>query len=301
MEYLHHHGIVHGNLSTWTCLLDSSWTVKVVGWAENSMLESERLLRLNINTSYESLVKVPPDVLMRMIFVHPDLLVKKSKTLTKLAPSIDAYSFGVMMIEIGTRMPLWMNKAGTVGWAQCVYDHCHGEDLRAEIFANDGRDRMPVEMTTMASQLLRTDGSSMTFSQITKNLKRASRAKGASIVDTLLSVMEEHATNLDDLIKQKTTEATSLNNEIDRILGQLLPFSIGQKLRKGEVVQPEYFENCTVLSASIVSFTKLVGELMPYQAIKILNNLCTDFDHIIGRHDVYKVEATGKRNFQKSI
>lgn len=297
VEYLHQHGIVHGNLSTWTCLLDSSWTVKVACWAENHMLETERLLRPVVNVSYDSLAKYPTDALMRMAFVHPDLLVnnrQSPKALTKLTPNFDAYSFGVMLIEIGTRAPLWMSKAAIQGWAKCVFDHCRGGDMISEMFANDGRDRMPVEMTQIASQLLRTDGSSQSFSSISRSLKRSVKGKGKSIVDILLSVVEEHANTLEDAVKQKTAEVNSLTTEMDRLLSQALPQAIATQLRKGESVEPEHFDSCTVLFANIISFTELANELMPYQVVKVLNALYAEFDSVLGRQDVYKVETIGK-------
>lgn len=71
-----------------------------------------------------------------------------------------------------------------------------------------------------------------------------------------------------------------------------MPANIIQKLNKNETVVERY-RLVSVFFSDIVGFTSLAGEMSPLQVMRMLNELYSEFDKIVEKHGVYKVETIG--------
>jgi class 3 adenylate cyclase len=47
----------------------------------------------------------------------------------------------------------------------------------------------------------------------------------------------------------------------------------------------------TIFFSDIVGFTNMAGQMRPVQVMKLLNELYTEFDKLVAKHKVYKVEV----------
>lgn len=79
------------------------------------------------------------------------------------------------------------------------------------------------------------------------------------------------------------------------LLYKIMPTDAIQKLNRGQTVI-ERFNIVTIFFSDIVGFTSLCGEMRPVQVMKMLNELYMQFDKIVEKHGVYKVETIGYVN-----
>lgn len=64
---------------------------------------------------------------------------------------------------------------------------------------------------------------------------------------------------------------------------------MAEKLKTGQVVEPEEFSNVTIYFSDIVGFTTIAGHCSAVQVVDLLNDLYTCFDATINAYNVYKV------------
>uniref|UniRef100_A0A8B9RE61 Guanylate cyclase n=1 Tax=Astyanax mexicanus TaxID=7994 RepID=A0A8B9RE61_ASTMX len=114
-----------------------------------------------------------------------------------------------------------------------------------------------------------------------------------SILNNLLSRMEQYANNLENLVEERTQAYLEEKRRAENLLYQILPHSVAEQLKRGETVQAEAFDSVTIYFSDIVGFTSMSAESTPLQVVTLLNDLYTCFDAIIDNFDVYKVETIG--------
>lgn len=87
-----------------------------------------------------------------------------------------------------------------------------------------------------------------------------------------------------------------LNHEYQRsqeLLENILPKSVAEQLKDGDIVTAESRKAVTLLFADIVGFTRLSGELPPTEVVELLNRVFSNFDDIVERHGLEKIKTIG--------
>ncbi|CAI8042962.1 Soluble guanylate cyclase 88E, partial [Geodia barretti] len=81
----------------------------------------------------------------------------------------------------------------------------------------------------------------------------------------------------------------------DELLYQMIPKSIADKLRSGQppLSTCQEFNSVSILFSDIVSFTPMCTRLGPMQVVCVLNSMCTAYDRLCEKYNVYKVEMIG--------
>jgi adenylate cyclase len=79
----------------------------------------------------------------------------------------------------------------------------------------------------------------------------------------------------------------------ERLLLNILPQPIAERLKHGERNIAERFAEVTVLFADIVDFTLLANETDPEDLVTLLNELFSRFDRLAERHGLEKIKTIG--------
>lgn len=79
----------------------------------------------------------------------------------------------------------------------------------------------------------------------------------------------------------------------ERLLLNVLPRSIAERLKRGESNIAQGHADVTVMFADIVGFTKMTEELSPVETVKILNEVFSMFDEIADKYGVEKIKTIG--------
>jgi class 3 adenylate cyclase len=79
----------------------------------------------------------------------------------------------------------------------------------------------------------------------------------------------------------------------DRLLLNVLPRPIADRLKQGETGIVDSFSEVTVLFADIVGFTRLSLELPPARVVRLLDEVFTAFDDLASQHGLEKIKTIG--------
>src|SRR5213083_1770157 len=99
--------------------------------------------------------------------------------------------------------------------------------------------------------------------------------------------------NAHELIARVRTHLTldRLHRENERLLLNVLPASIANKLKQQVGIIAERFDDASVLFADIVGFTPLSARLTPAELIESLNRVFSGFDELADRHKLEKIKT----------
>ena len=108
--------------------------------------------------------------------------------------------------------------------------------------------------------------------------------------------------------KQKNDELQAVANLLDaektrisNLLSEMLPLSVSAQLLKGIEVEPEIFDDVTILYFDIVGYTKIASQVQNLEIVSLLNQLYNSIDAVIEQYNVYKVETVGNYETKKAI
>jgi len=88
-------------------------------------------------------------------------------------------------------------------------------------------------------------------------------------------------------------ERERLARENERLLLNILPEPIAQRLRDGEPLIADRFDDVTLLFADIVEFTRLSSTMSAPELVGVLNDVFTVFDGLVERYGLEKVKTIG--------
>ncbi|XP_062845261.1 atrial natriuretic peptide receptor 2 [Trichomycterus rosablanca] len=279
MNYLHNSYIgSHGNLKSSNCVVDSRFVLKITDYGLASF-----------RSSYEN--EDCHELYARKLWTAPEMLIY-DRPPPQGTPRGDVYSFGIILQEIALRNgPFYVEgmdlspkeiiqkvRNGQKPYFRPTTDNtCHCEELTTlmeNCWAEDPTERPD-------------------FSHIKIFISKLNKEGSTSILNNLLSRMEQYANNLEKLVEERTQAYLEEKRRAENLLYQILPHSVAEQLKRGETVQAEAFDSVTIYFSDIVGFTSMSAESTPLQVVTLLNDLYTCFDAIIDNFDVYKVETIG--------
>ena len=113
---------------------------------------------------------------------------------------------------------------------------------------------------------------------------------GANVIGMFASYNLERYTRMDFLQKYIIQ---AQRDQADKLLFNILPERIAEKLKKSNETIAEEFSSASVLFADIVNFTPISASFDPLEVVEMLNELFSHFDELVDKHSVEKIQVAG--------
>jgi class 3 adenylate cyclase len=113
---------------------------------------------------------------------------------------------------------------------------------------------------------------------------------GANIIGIFTSYNLERYTRR-DFLQKHAMEAQ--RDQSDKLLYNVLPERIAEKLKRSSETIAEEFSSASVLFADIVNFTPISARFGPLEVVDMLNELFSHFDELVDKYSVEKIQIAG--------
>ncbi|XP_069748930.1 retinal guanylyl cyclase 2-like isoform X2 [Narcine bancroftii] len=275
MRYLHHRDYVHGNLKSRNCVVDGRFVLKVTDYGFIDVAKAQCIP-----------LEEPPAE--EFFWTSPEILRKPNPLMNGTFKG-DIYSFSIIMQEVVVRGPPYC--MFQMSEEEIIQNIKKPPPLLRPIITSD---QAPMECIQLMKQCWNElPERRPSFDEVFDNFKNINKGRKTNIIDSMLRMLEQYSSNLEDLITERTEELEIEKQKTDKLLTQMLPQSVSESLKTGCTVEPEYFDQVTLYFSDIVGFTTISAMSEPIEVVDLLNDLYTLFDAVLENHDVYKVETIG--------
>jgi class 3 adenylate cyclase len=108
-----------------------------------------------------------------------------------------------------------------------------------------------------------------------------------------LGMLSDTFNSMTKSIREKTELIEQKNAENERLLLNILPGAIAERLKEGEKSIADGFAEVTVLFADVVGFTAFSAHTPATELVSLLNDLFSRFDSASQRHGIEKIKTIG--------
>ncbi len=102
-----------------------------------------------------------------------------------------------------------------------------------------------------------------------------------------------YAESLEQKVQQRTAELGRKNEENLRLLLNILPASIAERLKDGERIIADTCSEVSIVFADIVGFTNISTRIPAQQVVELLSKLMSEFDLLVLKHGIEKIKTIG--------
>jgi class 3 adenylate cyclase len=105
--------------------------------------------------------------------------------------------------------------------------------------------------------------------------------------------LRARAEELERLVALRTKELAAEKEVSERLLLNVLPAPIAERLKRGESKIADSFDAVTVAFADLVGFTQLSARMSAEDLVKLLNEIFSAFDRLSAEHGLEKIKTIG--------
>ncbi|MEG3881122.1 adenylate/guanylate cyclase domain-containing protein [Microcoleus sp. herbarium7] len=139
------------------------------------------------------------------------------------------------------------------------------------------------KISDFESQVYRRDGSIIWISENTYTVR-----------DRYGNLLYYEGTVEDITTRKQAEAALRLEQEkSDRLLLNILPQPIAERLKQDQSIIADTFAEVTVLFADIVGFTQISAQISPPELVSLLNDIFSTFDRLAEKHGLEKIKTIG--------
>jgi len=115
----------------------------------------------------------------------------------------------------------------------------------------------------------------------------------SAMVYVLLWYFSREKGKLRDAIEQQSHAVSAERDLADRLLLNILPEPIADRLKRQETNIADGHADVTVMFADIVNFTQMSEEMSPNETVHLLNDIFSEFDNLVERYGIEKIKTVG--------
>jgi class 3 adenylate cyclase len=109
----------------------------------------------------------------------------------------------------------------------------------------------------------------------------------------MAEIIQQHSENLEHLIDERTKELYAEKQTSERLLLNVLPAPIAERLKREQGVIVDGFDQVSVIFADIVGFTAMSASTTPERLVAMLDELFSVFDDLAEVHGLEKIKTIG--------
>ncbi|HEY5982956.1 MAG TPA: adenylate/guanylate cyclase domain-containing protein [Anaerolineales bacterium] len=94
------------------------------------------------------------------------------------------------------------------------------------------------------------------------------------------------------LIEEQRSAQENLHKQADQLLLNILPVTVAERLKRGEVIA-DLYDEASILFADVVNFTPFSSHLVLHDLVAVLNDLISEFDIMAKDHGLERIKTTG--------
>lgn len=268
LQFLHANSLVHGHLTTESCLLDTRWTVKISDW-EVGLVKSCVSPEIDDHmVSQSQLYSVHEDEnkkALRNFFTAPEVIKSHFKDTPTTAS--DVYSFAICLHEIFTRDEPFSEHAESIA----------PREVLVLILMNNLRPMPTEEIPGKVRQIMEISWadnpeSRPTASQVAGMMKKANPGK-RSVMDSMMETLEEYAVHLEKTIEEKATELELVKQSALHSKSSLLPKWLAEKISNHEIIRSMNLYRSCIACVGFSGLSAIVETSGADIAVDILNEI----------------------------
>uniref|UniRef100_A0A914D549 guanylate cyclase n=1 Tax=Acrobeloides nanus TaxID=290746 RepID=A0A914D549_9BILA len=236
----------HGHLTSKCCLVDDRWQVKVEYYGLKSIKTSE------------------PKTMKSLLWTAPEII--RNSNLVGTKPG-DIYSFAIICAEVVTRKAPWNLAEIFLSEEELIYRVKKGgvNPLRPTLNVDPSLELNPSLLHLIRDCWAEEPDVRPKIYVVRSLLKAMQSGQSNNLMDHVFNMLEQYASNLEQEVEERTKELVAEKKKSDILLYRMLPKAVADKLKLGQVVEPEAYDQVTVFFSDVVSFTTLSSRCTPLQ------------------------------------
>ncbi|CAI5452085.1 unnamed protein product [Caenorhabditis angaria] len=313
LEYLHsNQGLgYHGALTSYNCVIDSHWILKLSGFGVNDFIVKWRKAGLVYTSDGTPVIsstqlhyyapeirrtwRVNPDESTTPAPTTPATTAKNEEPNGGLTSAVmrraDMYSFGAVLFEIlFNKKIIDLEDSTNDPYRLIDEDHETIVPLYPEI-PND-QDVHP-DLISLLHRCFNGQPTERPDTSLARKITSSILKMSGSLVDQMMKNMESYTSGLEKMVESRTRQLAVEQERANNLLSQLLPQAVAEELKAGKRISAADYESTTILYSDIVGFTSLCSESEPMEVVELLSGMYEGFDRIITQQSGYKMETIG--------
>lgn len=112
-------------------------------------------------------------------------------------------------------------------------------------------------------------------------------------LDAAFTELKDANEHLEQRVETRTHELKIARDEADRLLLNILPAQVADRLKHGREVVADSFNDTTILFADVCGFTQLAASRSPQSLVGLLNAVFSEFDRVAAELGLEKIKTIG--------